>query len=84
MSAMVERVARAIEAVPIMSGTYAISGDDAVLLARAAIEAIGEPTDAMIARAMAPYVYGNDEAMNEAFRKTITEYWQAMIDEALK
>ena len=52
--------------------------------ARDAIEAIREPTEAMIEIAMSPYRYGNDEMMNAAFRKTIAGYWKAMIDEILK
>jgi hypothetical protein len=53
-------------------------------LARAAIEAIREPTEAMISKAMAPYIYGNDEAMNKAFRETIRSYWRAMLEEVLE
>lgn len=51
--------------------------------ARASIQAIHEPTDAMIDAAMAPYVHGIDNMMRDAFRKTIRGYWQAMIKEAL-
>jgi len=80
MSEMIERVAQAI------------CGDDNPdnvltihrLNARKAMEAMREPTQAMIAAAMAPYLYGNDEKMNAAFRSTIKEYWRAMIDEGLR
>ena len=48
MSEMVERAARAAGEVPIMCGTYSLSGDDAVAVARAVIEAMREPTAAMI------------------------------------
>ena len=93
MSEVVERVARAmqqrakqpvgnIESLePVLVGSL---GDAWPYLARAAIHAVRDPTDEMIAKAMAPYLYGNDEAMNKAFRETIRSYWQAMIDEALK
>lgn len=48
-TSMVERVARAIESVPVMSGTYSMCGDDAIMLARAAIEAIPDDDETFLA-----------------------------------
>lgn len=67
MSEMVERVARA------MYGNLDQRGD-ALVKAQRAIEAMREPTEAMVqaARTSAPY------------DRDVTETWPLMIDEALK
>lgn len=79
MSEMIKRVATAIAVADGHNVMWPAYADHA----RGAIEAMREPTDAMIADAMAPYVYGNDETMNCAFKSTISGYWRAMIDTAL-
>jgi hypothetical protein len=74
---MVVRVSLAI-------ATLSAKTSDSRELARAAIAAMRKPTDKMIEAAMKPYLHGNDDLMNAAFRETIHKYWHAMIDEALK
>lgn len=49
-----------------------------------AIEAMREPTEAMVIAAMAPYRHEIDEKMRAAFDETIRGYWRSMIDEILK
>lgn len=73
---MIERVARAIETVPVMAGTYSMSGEDAVALARAAIEAMRTPTDAMIEA-------GYDAADDAITHPGAESVFEAMIDAAL-
>jgi hypothetical protein len=76
MSEMVERVARAIEA----KSDYVISQHHAKALARAAIEAMREPTAAMIEAE--PDDDGEFNKTNSVAHARA--FWQAMIDEALK
>lgn len=88
MSEMVERVARALFAV---AAPYTdkccskpkfeecqICARDAREHARAAIEAMREPTEAMVTRAMA------DDGTSMPLARGYDEVWQSMIDEALK
>jgi len=71
---MIETVAKAIEAKPIMCGTYTLSGEDAVNIARAAIEAMKIPTEAMIG--VGPEIPG--------LRAEIIATWTDMISKALE
>lgn len=81
MSEMIERVARAIAAT---IGDYSegagwlgeITHEIGLRKAGAAIEAMREPTDAML------FVGSNDEAGFTA--RNLQESWQLMVDEALK
>ena len=67
---MIERVARAL----LVADRSAITPDYYQRMARAAIEAMREPTEAML-----------DAGVNFRERNARTEQiWQAMIDEALK
>jgi len=87
---MIETVAKAIEAKPIMCGTYTLSGEDAVNIARAAIEAMKAPTKEMIEAGYIAmdegvdfYSYDSDsgyyiEATGGA------DVWKAMISKALE
>lgn len=52
--------------------------------AKAAIEVMLEPTEEMINKAKQLYIQGISKEMDEAFCKTIKEYWRTMIKEALK
>lgn len=74
MNEMVERIARAIEA----ESNYVISQHHAKALARAAIAAMREPTDAMLDVAC------EQTLEPEIYRIDAVEQWQGMIDEALK
>lgn len=76
MDEMVKRMADIIE-------EWRQDGGSSLGAARSCLEALREPTDSMIERAMAPYVHGIDDKMRQAFRETIRGYWQAMIDEAV-
>lgn len=88
MSEMIEKVARAICRAGICGPRSHLDEQENLhwrsfeIQAKASIEALREPTTEMVTAAMAPYVYGNDEKMNETFRTTILGYWQAMIDAA--
>lgn len=52
-------------------------------LARAAIEAMMEPSEAQLDAAIAPYRHGNTEQFNSIMRDTVRGYWQAMLSAAL-
>lgn len=73
MSEVVERVAKAILA---KSGGYWVPGIEEEL-ARAAIEAMREPTQKMVCAALDRH----DKRPNEF---GYTEHWKVMIDEALR
>lgn len=86
MSEMVERVARAIDPVAFIKleaseklkwekrvNIYRNRVEDARKLARAAIEAMREPTSRMMNCEPSPYSPGE-----------MIDFWHAMIDEALK
>jgi hypothetical protein len=45
-----------------------------------ALQAIREPSEAMLTAAIAPYRAGNTEEFNKVYRETIAGYWRAMID----
>ena len=92
MSEMVERVARAIAAKDLRDDLWDFmpeDGDDDVIIcknnyrpaARAAIEAMREPTKEMLSAAWATGCTG-DNGGNE--RADIEDEWPAMIEEALK
>ncbi len=51
--------------------------------ARAAIEAMREPSEEMVEAAVAPYRDKNTAEFDALFRKTVAGYWRAMIDKAL-
>jgi ribosomal silencing factor RsfS len=74
---MSERVVRAI----VDAGYNPATAEN---IARIAIEAMREPTDAMVIAAMAPYRHEIDDKMRAAFDQTIRGYWRSMIDEMLK
>lgn len=83
MSEMVERVAKAI--LETMDLTDGLDGTAAENYARAAIEAMREPTEAMFCAGDERII----EALNDHTRilRHVTpaqDAWQAMIDEALK
>lgn len=72
MSEMVERVAAAIERANDSAPSFGMKVSDIIkLMARAAIEAMREPTKDMLAAVKMP-------------DQQLVEDWQAMIDEALK
>lgn len=80
MSEMVERVAAALE--PLIRQSHPIDDWDAMALARAAIEAMREPTKHMAAEAAdenATTDLGSDD-----FAGHYGEVWKTMIDAALK
>jgi hypothetical protein len=82
MSEMVERIARAIEA----KSDYVISQHHAKALARAAIEALRDPSYAMLESGGISITRpGNDETNSdyEIWDTEVRQIWQAMIDEAL-
>lgn len=80
---LVERVAAALR-----NNKASLSNPEAEALARAAIAAMREPTEAMITALlgaeseMGRFGYGHDSQF--ADRKQFDEGWRAMIDEALK
>jgi hypothetical protein len=76
---MVQRVANAIQ------GPLGVSTVDAMIAAKRAIEAMREPTDAMILAAGRYKVDDNCYETAEQFRKYtgIPNIWDAMIDAAL-
>lgn len=80
----VERVARAISEVSGRDGhevsEFGLSDAAAILCARAAIAAMREPTEAMVTAA---YHLQRSEDLN-IDRLDLTEYYQTMIDAALK
>jgi hypothetical protein len=84
MTEMIERVAHEIGKAVRSDPRFQSAAIDLDKAARAALAAMREPTDEMIEAAMKPYLYGNDDLMNAAFRETIAKYWHAMLDEALK
>lgn len=53
-------------------------------LARAALEAMREPTEGMVEAAIRLYRHGNTEQFNNIMRDTVREYFAAAIDAALK
>lgn len=73
---MVERVARAIQSADFEMSRKAVRGEDTgdeyTVLARAAIEAMREPTREM-----------DDAGRDNNFMRYATPAWQAMIDAAL-
>ena len=80
MNEMVEKVARAIasnrEIFPLGDNREYLGGSDAEVLARTAIEAMREPTEAM---------YDAVSATDKMWRElNSTQVYQAMIDGALK
>lgn len=82
MSDIVGRVARAIGGIPVMCGTYGMSGQDAVALARAAIEAMREPTEDMVGACYTDVALASGKwpgSLN--YRPDFI--WQTMIDAAL-
>ncbi|WNV09937.1 hypothetical protein [Tardiphaga sp. 709] len=79
MSEMIERVAKAIYDAFATVGDYENpTKEDIKNAARAAIEAMREPTEAMDAAAYAA------DGTNMPLAITYKEAWQAMIDAALK
>ena len=44
------------------------------------LQAIREPSEAMLTAAIAPYRAGNTEEFNKVYRETVADYWRAMID----
>lgn len=87
MSEMVERVAKAMELVMIQrQGMFGTSRDASSALARAAIEAMREPTEEMIdsANATAAYWHHDTSEVESEWREEMLQEYQAMIDEALK
>lgn len=85
MSEMVERVAKALGATLIpgsatVTAEYVVSAELIGRFARAAIEAMREPTEAMVKASQSLWTHEgpyHSEAPGE-------EQWPAMIDEALK
>lgn len=84
MSAMVERVAKAMEFVMIERASIkCTSRDHSMALARAAIEAMREPTEAIWDAGSITSEKIEEEGLH-GHEDEITMIWQAMIDEALK
>lgn len=83
MSTMVERVARAIYvAEKERERTVMPAGEHYAEIARAAIAAMREPTEAMVERTA---MQGESPAITAGgSRARIPHYWRLMIDEALK
>jgi uncharacterized Fe-S center protein len=71
-----ERAVRAIEQTPVMSDTYAMAGEDAVALARAVLQAVRDPSEAMLEA-------GEQKDLAATDRASALTHWQAMIDAAL-
>lgn len=90
MSAMVERVARAIYDAADASGEYVGTWDrayvvldgafDLRVLARAALAAMREPTEEMLDAVSMRDIEGTDA---HAWRMEAADHWRAMIDAAL-
>lgn len=47
---------------------------------RAAIEALREPDSSAVEMAISPYRYNNTAEFDDALRKSVIGYWQAIID----
>lgn len=89
MSDMVERVAAAIERANDSAPSFGMKVSDIIkLMARAAIEAMREPTErmALAGDGVGRYQHcdGEDGNWHEWYEHDPEEVWQAMIDEALK
>lgn len=89
MSEMIERIARAIRAANALDdeGPY-VGFKDAerrfdARLARAAIEAMREPTDDMLEQCYGMSTSGDGDGGCYADKRDAKELWQRMIDEAL-
>ncbi len=74
MSDMIERVARVLEDLPLWAGPYEI--------AKAAIQAMREPTNSMLECAGSMEGFDGYELLTE-LDKCHIDWWQAMIDAAL-
>ena len=89
---MIERMAKALQeeiAKPEYEALDSVPGEDVAErltlgLARAALAAAREPTEAMVKAATDPYRHGNTAEFDAIFAKTVGGYWQAMIDAALE
>ena len=87
MSEMVERVARAIDPVAYrMRGLHSTRNrwPQVRKNARAAIEAMREPTKEILQAAHDGPLMADEHHMDEKTERWLTEMWQAMIDEILR
>ncbi len=81
MSEMVFRVASAL--VDALGKDEALTGAECIRMARAAIEAMREPSDDMC-EAGAAYYHDNYQPGHAKEQTTAPDIWRSMIDEALR
>lgn len=83
MSSMIERVAEAIYEADVGKGWH-LHSEFYLKAARAAIEALREPTEEMAVTGGSACKYVDDDGENGVNRANAYECYKAMIDEALK